>query len=90
MTTPIETALADLCAKHGLTIITIGMNLKQAEGSRFDCSAHWDGYSRRGISCVSGFGSTAAQALKEALVAAASDRTQPEPSVPALTLDEAA
>ena len=89
-TQTIEAAFAELCAKHDLTSITVGMNLKQAEGSRFNCSAHWDGFSRRNITCASGFGPTPTQAIRNALAEVAVDRTQPEPEVPELMIAEAA
>lgn len=90
MASPIEEAFADLCAKHNLTAISVGMNLKQAEASRFDCSVHFDGYSRRGIPCCSGHAANAAEAVKEALARAAEDRTPFDADIPALTLAEAA
>lgn len=89
MPTPIETAFADLCAKHDLTSVSVDFNLKQALESRFGCFVHYEGFTKRGHGCSSGHGATPQRAIGNALSEAREDRI-PHIDVPGLTIAEAA
>ncbi len=82
----LEQSLIDLCDRHGLTAISFGMNLKQRDEARFDANAHWDGFSRRNISCTGEMGATIAEALEKTLARAIAERT---PYATATLADEA-
>lgn len=86
MSTPIETAFAELCAKHNLSRIDIGA---YATG-RCIATVWWDGFARSGTACQMANGDTAQEALNAAISMANADRVAVEPDVPALALAEAA
>jgi hypothetical protein len=73
----IEDALRQIADDNGLYSLSIGMNLKQREQSRFVSIAHYDGHSNRGHGCVIEHGSDAGEALANALNAVRVDRTDP-------------
>jgi hypothetical protein len=70
----LETALADLCAKHGTIYANVDFNLAQHEESRFGVSFQWNGHSKRGHRCAFGNGTTIAEALGKAIAAMQADR----------------
>lgn len=85
----IEQAFAELCAKHDVTAISVGMNLKQSERFRFDCTVWFDGYSKHSHGCVTEYGMTTAEAIAKALTGAAAERGVALTDAPALVLEAA-
>lgn len=77
MTTALEQSFAAICAQHGLTAITLGMNLKQREESRFTVTVHWDGFTSTGHRCTNAHGATLQAALDACLDRARDERRAP-------------
>lgn len=84
-----EIVFNTLCEQHDLTVVDIGLNLKQASEYLYGASVHWDGFSRDGISCASASGPTVTAALKAAIAQSVVDRTPPHPiDIPTIDLDK--
>ncbi len=73
----LEQSMLALCEQHGFTAISVNLNLKQREQSRFDVTVHWDGYSTRGIGCTSVCRESIAEALVATIERAVEERTPP-------------
>lgn len=87
MSQTIETLLADLCAKHDLTSISLGFHTRISEGRQFNAYTHWA--HSTGL-CGSGDGGSASEAIANAIKDAAAIRNR-HIDVPAeIVLGEAA
>ncbi len=83
----LEQSLIDLCEQHNLTVISVGMNLKQIDAYRFDATVHWDGFTRTShAGCAGESAATIADALAKTISRSIADRT---PFVEATLADEA-
>lgn len=58
--------LERIVAEHGFTAITIGLNIKQAVASRYDCAIHFDDGKPGVIGCVHGHGANIGVAINNA------------------------
>lgn len=76
----LEEALAALCDKHDLTSLSVAYSKGLSKEYDFDATCHWDGFSRRNITCASGHGSDISTAVSSAIIAMQQDRT-PDDSV---------
>ena len=81
MNTPIDTAFAELCAKHDLTALDVGMSLGCSEARRFISYAHF-GPGK----CEQGMGDTASAALANAIAKVNAKRSV-APEVPTLSIE---
>lgn len=61
----LEQSFADLCAKHDVHYVDVGINLKQRPAARFRASVQWDGDD----GCASSNGATISEALTGAISA---------------------
>ncbi len=78
--------LEQIVALHGFSAITIGLNTKQAEGSRYDCALHFDDAVPGEIGCVHGYGPSIGKAVNEAYRRSVDVRL---PSLPMLVAEAA-
>ena len=86
----IAKAFADILATHGMKNISITLNPSCGEGYEWGGSVQWDGFSRDGIGCAHGSGSTPHAALTNALAEARVKRSPCiDITVPELEIPEA-
>ena len=77
MTQSLETALSNLCVKHGLTSMNVGVKLRENDETYYAATVWWNGFALRGIACEQGYGPTINAALAIAL-----ERMNKERAVP--------
>lgn len=84
----IAKAFADILATHGMKNISVTLNPACGAGYEWSGSVQWDGFSRDGIGCAQGHGSTPHAALMDALEQAQKSRSpQVDIVVPELQIE---
>jgi hypothetical protein len=74
MTHTLETAMADLCAKHDCRTLSVTCYAELSEASRYCVNLHYEGYSQRGFNVSSSHGATITEALGKVITAMQADR----------------
>lgn len=72
----LEEALAALCDKHDLTSLSVSYSKGLSKEYAFNAACHWDGFSRRNITCASEYGSDISTAVSDAIIAMQKDRLE--------------
>ena len=80
----LEEALAALCDKHDLTSLSVAYGKTLRKEYAFGATCHWDGFSRRNITCASEYGSDISTAVSDAIIAMQQDRTPDDSAVTVL------
>ena len=84
----IAKAFTDILATHDMKNISVSLNPSCGAGYEWCASVQWDGFSRDGIGCAHGYGSTPHAALIHALEKAREGRTpQNDIVVPELQIE---
>jgi hypothetical protein len=72
----LEQSFRDTARKHNLTNLSIGVRNLGPEygGHEWIAAAHWEGFTRTGHNCTSGYGDTLGEAISSLLRLVAADR----------------
>ena len=88
--TPLETAFADLCAKHDLTSLSVSYSTS----FNWSANCHWNGFSNDGLTCASSDYAkehhTPQSAIDSAMMAAARKRQPIIGECPPLGIEQVA
>ena len=74
MTTNITDAFAKIAAEHDCLTVALSFSTYSPDDYQWNVTLHWDGFSRRNLTCASESGATPAVALGKTLAKMKADR----------------